>query len=184
MVANRRIDFVVASELRLGLPAGALLLGFQAFYDAVVLGPRGADLVKFTLATAVLCVAAWFLVRTDAFAFPRRILAAIVVTSVVGLQITHYAYTGSLGYSLATGFVHLGAGYLMIWPRWGIALSAASSIAWLVVTLQFDAPPEGMVALAAGRYRRALPFQIRINQQRLHAHAIAMGGDLQSAQVR
>lgn len=149
MVAARRIDHVVSTELRLGLPAAALLLAFQAFYDAVVLGPRGTELVKFTLASALLCVCAWFIVRTTAFTFPRRVLAAIVITSVVGLQIAHYAYTGSLGYSLATGFVHLGAGYLMIWPRWGIALSAASSIAWLAVTLQFDAPPEGMVALAA-----------------------------------
>jgi diguanylate cyclase (GGDEF)-like protein/PAS domain S-box-containing protein len=149
MVANRRIDYVVESELRLGLPAAALLLAFQAFYDAVVLGPHGTDLVKMTLVSALLCVIAWLILRTRAFVFPRRILAAIVVSSIVGLQIAHYAYTGSLGYSLATGFVHLGAGYLMIWPRWGIALSAISSFAWLAVTLQFDAPPEGMVALAA-----------------------------------
>lgn len=149
MVAHRRIEHVVETELRLGLPAAALLLAFQAFYDAVVLGPKGADLVTLTLASAVLCVVSWLVVRTRSFIFPRRILAAIVVSSVVGLQIAHYAYTGSLGYSLATGFVHLGAGYLMIWPRWGIALSAASSIAWLVVSQQFDAPPEGVVALAA-----------------------------------
>ena len=147
--ADRRIEYVIESELRLGLPAAALLLAFQALYDAVTLGSRADDLVNLTLASAVLCAVSWLIIRARFLAIPRRIIAAIVVSSTVGLQITHYAYTGSLGYALATGLVNIAAGYLMIWPAWAVGLSACSSIAWISVTYQFDAPPEGMLAFAA-----------------------------------
>jgi len=149
VTVDRRIEHVIESELRLGLPAAALLLAFQALYDAVTLGSRADDLVTLTLASAVLCAISWLIIRAKFLAIPRRIIAAIVVSSAVGLQITHYAYTGSLGYALATGLVNIAAGYLMIWPRWAIGLSACSSLAWISVTYQFDAPPEGMLAFAA-----------------------------------
>src|SRR5690606_13816221 len=62
--ADRRIEHVIESELRLGLPAAAFLLAFQALYDAVALGNRGDDLVKLTLASAVLCAVSWLAVRS------------------------------------------------------------------------------------------------------------------------
>ena len=149
VTVNRGIEHVIESELRLGLPAAALLLAFQALYDAATLGSRADDLVTLTLASAVLCAVSWLIIRVRFLVIPRRIIAAIVVSSAVGLQITHYAYTGSLGYALATGLVNIAAGYLMIWPSWAVGLSVCSSIAWISVTYQFDAPPEGILAFAA-----------------------------------
>lgn len=146
---DQRVEHVIESELRLGLPAAALLLAFQALYDAAALGRRGDELVTLTLASALLCAIAWSVIRMRSLKIPGRVLAAIVVSSAVGLQITHYAFTGSLGYALATGLVNISAGYLMLWPRWAVGLSVASSVAWLSVTYQFEAPPEGILAFAA-----------------------------------
>lgn len=145
--ADGRVEHVIESDLRLGLPAAALLLSFQALYDAAA--DRGGDLVTLTLASAVLCALSWLVIRAKYLAVSRRVIAAIVVSSAVGLQIAHYAYTGALVYALATGLVNVAAGYLMLWPRWAIGLSACSSVVWITVTYQFDAPPEGMLAFAA-----------------------------------